>query len=367
ADNLKKDVGEIYIKHGSETLSGTLNLATENPDATIFGIDENEYSGVSLVLCDINGDGNKDLVLTVPYSEGKKNGDSTYGEAWAVFGPIAAGERDLAVDRPNTIFYGKGGVRGFPNKVTCGNLNNDKRNGNILEDLILSSPQETADVGEDDAGRLYILNGRAAWPTVFDLDKEDASTIIKGEFIGDGYSGSGLASGDIDDDGFMDIITAAFLHDADGKVDTGKVYVSLSPVIAHFQKPAGTTCWTWADENNDGSNDAFDICHDYIPTLNASDYYRFVLGQWGRADAVYCCKPIDAEPGGDYVKFRDKGQDGQPAPDPNKSYAWLFIGVVNDENGNPKEQSRGERCEPDGTCEERSPPSNACDPQPPCP
>ncbi len=228
------------------TLSG--NLAATNPGVTgvtIFGQAANNYSGGSVSSAgDINGDGFDDLVIGAakgsPTSAGP--GNNYAGKSYVIFGgsslPTTITLSDnIAATNPGvfgiTIFGANAGDRlgeAIQSVSNAGDVNGDG-----FDDLIVGA--HLADpVGllpaDNRAGKSYVIFGKADWsltPTIALSDNLGPSVgfTIVGQVAGD-YSGFSVSgAGDVNGDGFDDLLVGARLADpgTPARGNAGKSYV----------------------------------------------------------------------------------------------------------------------------------------------
>jgi len=88
-------------------------------------------------------------------------------------------------------------------------------NGDGFEDMIIGAYQN--DAGGTDAGRAYIYFGGSAMDSIADV-------ILTGEDADDVFGASVASAGDVNGDGFGDIIIGAYQNDAGG-TNAGRVYI----------------------------------------------------------------------------------------------------------------------------------------------
>ena len=141
----------------------------------------------------------------------------------------------LLVVPPGTFKLGDlNGTNGFkiPGKISGDRAGGSVRsagdvNGDGFSDFILGA--EHALIGSStEAGASYVIFGKsAAFPKDFDLDTLDGTTgfKIEGEAAGDLSSTSVSGGGDINGDGFADLIVGAAYADTNGHADSGATYV----------------------------------------------------------------------------------------------------------------------------------------------
>src|SRR5262249_12172578 len=94
-------------------------------------------------------------------------------------------------------------------------------NGDGFQDLIVGAPSYDGIAGF--AGRAYLFYG----PFTGDINAADA--IISAEAFGDNLGFSVASAGDVNNDGFDDIIVGARSNDANG-IQSGRVYLFYGPI-----------------------------------------------------------------------------------------------------------------------------------------
>ncbi|MFI5170965.1 MAG: FG-GAP-like repeat-containing protein [Chitinophagales bacterium] len=191
--------GRIYIHHGSAT---GINIT---PQTTIELNQHNANFGRSVACAgDINGDGYDDIIVG---ASGYNNGQSNEGAAYIYLGSSTG--INLV---PNAIIESDQAQAEFGTSVaSAGDINGDG-----YDDVIVGAPY--FDNGQTDEGRAYVYLGSSTGinttPAIV-LESNDAVAYF-------GYSVSG--AGDINNDGYDDIIIGAHKY-SDGIINSGKVFI----------------------------------------------------------------------------------------------------------------------------------------------
>jgi hypothetical protein len=208
--------GSVHIFWGPLT-SGVWNLAERSADVVIAGADTVGGLGTSLATGDVNGDGIDDLVVGAPEKAGQFREQS--GTVYVFFG-----RRDwpafwnLSETRADVEFWGADFFEKLGARVAVGNVD-----GQAPADLIFSAPSASGRAGAA-SGRTYVVLGGAELQGRFDLKVTPADLTISGR-QSQGFFGWALAAGDINDDGFDDVVIGAYKVNVGLAVDAGEVYV----------------------------------------------------------------------------------------------------------------------------------------------
>ena len=162
---------------------------------------------------DLNADGTPDLIIGAP-------GEDTAGLG-AGAAHIISTHIDGSTARTTDAFariFGPGEGTSTGQAVEGpGDLDGDG-----LPDVLLSAPGD--DVGGEDAGAFFIFHG----PITSDRTTDEASSSWYGEDVGDQAGGAIAVPGDVNDDGYADIVAGAPEQDLGGN-GAGLVYIIYGP------------------------------------------------------------------------------------------------------------------------------------------
>ena len=229
--------GRAYVYHGGSSMNSVADL-------TITGAAANDNFGNAVSLAgDMNGDGYGDIIVG---ANGNDAGGSSAGRAYVYFGGSIP---DSIVDVTMT---GAAASDNFGIYLSsAGDVNGDG-----FSDVIVSAYFN--DAGGSNAGRAYIYFGG-------NIPDNTADVIFTGAAAGDQLGISVSSAGDINGDGYSDVIAGANLNDAGG-ANAGRAYVyfggdnmdSTADVLltgAAVSDQYGFSVSTVGDVNGDGYSD----------------------------------------------------------------------------------------------------------------
>ncbi len=208
------DDGAAYIVYGPVSLSGY--YVDYVADGMYWGAYAGSYAGYDLSSAgDHNADGYADLIVGAPYD----SWDGSYsGRAWVVQGPLTgveslAGSPEISpeVGDYDYLGYASAGV---------------DLTGDGQSDVALSAPN--ANVGTlSYGGVVYVFDG----PITGDLTAGTSTATARITAVTDGqFLGSDLSGGDIDGDGYNDLLIGATNSQSTSGSYVGGAYVVLGPV-----------------------------------------------------------------------------------------------------------------------------------------
>src|SRR5262245_37786705 len=193
-----------------------VNVAAGAGCFVIHGQDAGDHSGYSVSSAgDVNGDGFDDVIIGALDGDGPGNTRAGAGDSYVVFGKASgfAAEVDLgavAAGNGGFVIYGQDAADVSGLSVSSAGVHDDA----VFDDLLIGArdgdgPGNTRVV----AGDSYVVFGKAlGFAAEIDLAAVAAGNggfVIHGQDGGD-VSGRSVSSGDVNGDGFDDLIIGAF-------------------------------------------------------------------------------------------------------------------------------------------------------------
>jgi hypothetical protein len=188
--------GHAYIYYGGPGMDATA-------DVTLTGAAEGDCFGWSVAGAgDVNGDGYSDVIVGAPHN------DATGADAGAAYIYYGGASMDQTADKTLTG-AAAGDQFGF-SVASAGDVNGDR-----YSDMIVGAWSN--DASGSDAGAAYIYYGGAS------MD-QTADKILIGAAGGDEFGFSVAGAGDVNGDGYSDVIVGA-LYNASGGASAGRAYI----------------------------------------------------------------------------------------------------------------------------------------------
>jgi Ca2+-binding RTX toxin-like protein len=204
-------VGASYVVFGASGLTGDISVSGLNGSNgfKLHGEGHQNYSGASVASAgDVNGDGFADLIIGSP-------GRHTGGAAYVVFGKASGFAADIdlgSLDGSNgfkIVDLALGGILGS-SVSSAGDVNGDG-----FADVIVGAPGESAS---------FVVFGKASgFAGLIDASGLDGTDGFKLTAAASG--GSVASAGDVNNDGFADLIIGAPNTNVDANIDAGVSYV----------------------------------------------------------------------------------------------------------------------------------------------
>ncbi len=246
--NTGTGTGDTVIWWGARTITGA-------PDLTLSVGSSGDMFGYSVWADgDINGDGNTDLVVGAPRHVENTNNP---GRAYVY---LLNGTRSIR-NTPNITLTGSDNGDIFGGVVNiCGDVNGDG-----YDDVLVTASGHNGTGTDFDVGKVYVYYGSSSgvsttadW-TYTGKTKEDRL----------GWSASGI--GDVNDDGYDDILIGVPLYDTSSKTDAGAALVFYGGSGGLSSSPDVTI-------EGDTANGllAYDLAHS--EDINGDDIDDFVIG-----------------------------------------------------------------------------------------
>ncbi len=371
-DSGQSNEGRAWVYVGSPTgLSLIANWTTESDQTSA------QFGYCVSTAGDVNGDGYSDVIIGAPYFD---QGQTDEGTVFAYHGPALTFAGMKQVDQANALF-------GYC-VSTAGDVNGDG-----YSDVIVGAVNY--DNGQTDEGRAFVYNGSASglspapdWTaesnmagaafgnsvsTAGDVNGDGYSDVVVGAYLYGsvgmvfGYNGSlsGLSgasdwtaqpdqtgahfgqsvstAGDVNRDGYSDVIVGAANYD-NGQTDEGKVYVYYGPLSGLGIPPDWTAesnqagAWfgnsvsTAGDVNGDGYSDVIIAAVNYD---NGQTDEGRAFAYYGSASGLSITPNWTAESNQASAVF---GHSVATAGDVNgDGYSDVTIGVLYYDNGETNE------------------------------
>ena len=249
APAVSDDSGHAYVFAGP--VAGPRDTATA--DASLLAQRGGDQAGIAVASGgDLDGDGLDDLLVGAP---GHDAGGASAGAVFVLPGPVVGG-LDLSSSRALLVGESDGDAVGYD---VAGGADLD---GDGYDDILVGAPGE--DSGGADAGCAYVVRG----PVEGETTLAQVAAKLRGENPGDAAGSAVAMAGDVDGDGLGDLIIGAPHRPAAGEDNGAAyvVYGPLTGVVELGIAPgrltgevsgdqAGTAVAGGGDVNGDGYDD----------------------------------------------------------------------------------------------------------------
>ncbi len=254
-DNVENNEGAAFVYYGSATgPSAVPNWTGESDQAFAF-------YGISVSSAgDVNGDGYSDIIVG---ANGYSNGEANEGAAYVYYG--SSGGLSLTVDwmMESNLASAQYGI----SVASAGDVNGDG-----YSDIIIGA--YGYDNGEADEGAAYVYFGGSTGPSA------TADWTREGNQVDAHYGFSVSSAGDVNGDGYSDIIIGAYGYD-NGEADEGTAYVYFGGSTGPSVVP------NWSGESNQAGA-CYGISVSSAGDVNGDGYSDIIVGAYrydnGEAD-----------------------------------------------------------------------------------
>ncbi|MEQ1675896.1 MAG: FG-GAP-like repeat-containing protein [Chitinophagaceae bacterium] len=248
-DNGQTDEGAAFVYHGSATgINAIAAVRLENNQAF-------SYLGGSVASAgDVNGDGYSDIIVGASLYD---NGLTDEGAAFIYHGS-AAGISTIAV---TNVESNQAGALMGNTVASAGDVNGDG-----YSDIIVGAV--AYDNGQANEGAAFVYHGSATGIST------TAATMLEANQANAGMGRSVASAGDVNGDGFSDVIVGAYLYD-NGETNEGAAFVY------HGSYPAGISTTVAASRESNQVNAYFGNSVAAAGDVNGDGFGDIIVGASG--------------------------------------------------------------------------------------
>lgn len=269
-DETGSNAGKTYLVFGKAT-GWSQDTPLGKADASFRGVNPNDNSGGSVAGADVNGDGYSDILIG---AGGNDDAATDAGKCYVIFGKPSGWAVNTSLSKADASFIGENAGDGAGGIANAGDVNGDG-----IDDILIGASGN--DHGGTDAGIAYLVFGKASgWKTGISLSTADAS--FYGESSGDNAGTVIASAGDVNGDGFDDILIGALNNDAGGDA-AGQAYLILGKASGWHRNTSlslaeasfiGEHAGDWASYSLAGAGD-----------VNADGLDDFLVGAYRNSDS----------------------------------------------------------------------------------
>ena len=314
AGNATPGAGDGYVVFGKADWSATPTLELSTLNGTngfvLYGTDATDFTGaVVREGGDLNGDGFDDLLIAAYRADGVGNAKASSGETYVVFGK-STWTASLSLSALN-------GTNGVTLLGTDASDQSGRAisaagdvNGDGFDDIVIGAPgADGVGTTKQDIGKAYVVFGKSDWsatPTV-NLGSLNGTTgfIVSGVDLDDGIGRAVAGAGDVNGDGYADILIGAPFTDGFGNA---KAFAGESYVVFGKANWAGTPTLTVSSLNGTNgvtlygidADDSSGISVDGAGDVNGDGFDDIIIGA-SAADGIN--NVLESDAGESYIVF----------------------------------------------------------------
>ncbi|MFA5995761.1 MAG: FG-GAP-like repeat-containing protein [Patescibacteria group bacterium] len=251
--------GVVYLLYGQATKYTAMSLSTAS-FIKINGETAGEQAGSAIARAgDVNNDGYADFMIS---AFDKDSNAIDAGAVYLVYGQ-ATRFTDFTLSNVTAVQINGANADDF----LATNLSAGDVNGDGYSDILLSTYTHNSNTGA-----VYLLYGQSSHLTNMNLSSAN-SVMFTGETAGD-FTGMDISSGDINGDGYDDIVTSSVLNSVNG-VAAGSVYIIYGQATALTTKSLSDTSVIkyWGEASGDAAGSI-----DVVGDINNDGYADLVVG-----------------------------------------------------------------------------------------
>jgi hypothetical protein len=311
--------GQTYLIFGKAS-GWAMDTGLGSASASFWGEDAWDYSGSALAPAgDVNGDGFDDFLIGASW-------DGTTGAmagiTYLIFGKASGWAMDTDLSTATASFTGEATMDSVGSYLSpAGDVNGDG-----FDDFLIGAASN--DENGANSGQTYLILGKASgWTKLKGLANADAS--FQGEAASD-YSGSVGGPGDVNGDGFDDILIGARSNSAQANM-AGQTYVIFGKASgwAMDSKLANANASFWGEVANDGSGTSVDIAGD----VNGDGYDDILLGASGSGSSAGQTYLVLGKPSGWAMDTKLLNANASFIGEASSDYSGQVISSAGDANG----------------------------------